>query len=55
MDSTWAKSRYDFREGIGGEPEYQKLLRDYLDSVTLIEKIAIYLEAIVNYLRNRIL
>ena len=41
-----------YQRAGGGEAEYQKLLRDYLDSVTLIEKIAIYLEAIFNYLRN---
>ncbi|NEP10115.1 MAG: glycosyltransferase family 2 protein [Symploca sp. SIO2C1] len=43
-----------YQRAGGGEAEYQKMLRDYLDSVTRIEKIAIYLEASVNYLRNRV-
>ncbi len=43
-----------YQRSGGVEAEYQKLLRDYLYSVTRIEKIAIYFEAILNYLRNRI-
>jgi hypothetical protein len=41
-----------YGRAAGVEVEYQKFVRDYLSSVTLVEKIKIYTFAFYYYLRN---